>query len=373
MKKYRVIQWCAGYTGTMALKYIFDNPNLELVGVYEPMPDKDGKDAGEICGVAPKGIRATSDKSALLSLKADCVVFMPRDFLADPSLPDSSSKPWVDDLVAILESGKNVITSLVTGTHWRHMARGEEFRDRLNAACKKGNSTVHFSGFDPGFTTDALAYTLSSVTGGIEQIRTWEFIDVSTYTAIPTLQQLGFGARPQDLPPEGAKAILTGWSGALHVLADAFGVNIDNTKLEFDIFLAPNTFTTQGGLTINEGTIAAIRWTLSGIVSGKPLFTINHITRAGLDSAPAWPNIGTDGGYRVEIDGFPPFRGDFPMGLPGGTGSSFVDAMAMTAARLVNSIEAVVQSEPGYLTFINLPPLGGKYALKNCNSGVASN
>lgn len=364
LKKYRVIQWCAGYTGTMALKYIFGNPALELVGVYEPLPDKDGKDAGELCGIGPKGIRATSDKAAILALQADCVVFMPRDFLTDPSLPDSPSKPWVDDLVAILESGKNVITSICTGTHWRHLARGEEFRDRLNAACKKGNSTVQFSGFDPGFATDALAYTLSGVVGDIEQIRIWEIIDVATYTAIPSLQQLGFGQRPQDLPPEGAKAVVTGWGGALHLLGDALGVAIEDLKAEFDIFLAPKDYVTVGGLEIKQGTIGAIRWSLSAIVDGRPRFVIKKITRAGNDVAPDWPRIGKDGGYCVEIDAFPPIKSEMPMGLSGGTGATFSDAMWMTAARLVNSIESVVQAEPGYHTFLKLPPLGGKYALK---------
>jgi hypothetical protein len=51
------------------------------------------------------------------------------------------------------------------------------------------------------------------------------------------------------------------------------------------------------------------------------------------------------------------------MGLPGGTGSSFTDAMAMTAARCVNSIEAVVRAPSGYQTFLSLPPLGGRNAL----------
>ncbi|RJG03206.1 hypothetical protein [Noviherbaspirillum sedimenti] len=97
-------------------------------------------------------------------------------------------------------------------------------------------------------------------------------------------------------------------------------------------------------------------------VGGKPRFVLNHVTRAGQNAAPEWPNIGTDGGYRVEIDAFPPFCGDFPMGIPGGTGSSFQDAMAMTAARCVNSIKAVVTAPEGYQTFLSLPPLGGKLA-----------
>jgi hypothetical protein len=49
--------------------------------------------------------------------------------------------------------------------------------------------------------------------------------------------------------------------------------------------------------------------------------------------------------------------------LPGSEGNSFTDAMAMTAARCVNSVEAVVQASPGFKTFLDLPPLTGKYTM----------
>jgi 2,4-diaminopentanoate dehydrogenase len=364
MPPLKVIQWATGYTGKYALGYILDNPHLQLVGVRCYSEDKVGLDAGELIGRAPAGVALSNDRDALLALDADCVVFMPQDVLSDPSIAGSPSAGWVDDLEAILASGKNVISSVCTGTHWRHLANGDAFRDRLDAACAAGGgTTVHFSGFDPGFTTDALAFTLASVVGAITQIRTWEIIDVSTYPAVTTLQQLGFGARPEDIPPEGLGAITVGWGGALHVLADALGVVVDDITLDADFSLAPHGFTTPAGLPISEGTIAALSWKLTGLVEGNPKFVINHITRATADMAPDWESIGSDGGYRVEIDGFPPFRGDFPMGLPGGTGSSFSDAMAMTAARCVNSIEPVVHAPTGYQTFLALAPLGGRYAL----------
>jgi hypothetical protein len=364
MSPLKVVQWATGFTGKYSLGYILDNAHLQLVGVLSYSDDKVGQDAGELIGRAPSGVRLTGDREAVLALDADCVVFMPQDVLSDPSVPDSPSAGWVDDLEAILASGKNVITSICTGTHWRHLANGEAFRDRLNAACAAGGgTTVHFSGFDPGFTTDALAFTLASVVGGITQIRTWEIIDVSTYPAVTTLQQLGFGARPQDIPPDGLESIKVGWGGALHVLADALGVVVDDTVLDADFYLAPTDLTTPAGLPIGAGTIGALSWKLTGLVEGNPKFVINHITRATAEMAPDWESIGTDGGYRIEIDGFPPFRGDFPMGLPGGTGSSFSDAMAMTAARCVNAIEPVVNAPAGYQTFLTLPPLGGRYAL----------
>jgi hypothetical protein len=361
---YRVIQWGTGYAGRFALQYILNSADLELVGVRCYTREKEGADAGTIASLERVGVLATMDVKELLALKPDCVVFMPRDFLTDPSAPDSPARAWVEELIAILESGANVITPICSGTHWRHLSNGEEFRRRLDAACRKGDTTVHFSGFDPGFTTDALAFMVASVVGDIRQLRTWEIIDVSTYTSLPSLRGLGFGARPQDLPAAGANAITIGWGGAIHVLAEAFGVMVQRTETVFDCYLAPDSFTTAGGLSIDAGTISAVRWSLTGIVNGHPLIVINHITRAGHDAAPEWLRIGTDGGYRIEIDGHPPFHGEFPMGLPGGTGSTFADAMAMTAARCVNSVETVVKGPVGYQTFLSLPMVGGKHTLR---------
>ena len=362
-REYKVIQWGAGYTGKFSLQYILGTPQLKLVGVKCFTADKEGVDAGIIADVAPVGVTATRDTKTLLALEADCVIYMPRDALADPSVPGSPSAAWVADLVALLESGKNVVSSLAPPGHWGHLMHGESFRKRLQDACIKGKSTLFFTGFDPGFTTDALAFCLSSVVGRITQIRTWEILDYSTYPVPEIMHTMGFGMRPETLSATAANITLMTWGSALHVLGDAFGVRIDDITVEPDIYLAPQAYVTTGGTRIDAGTIAALRFAVVGHVRGKRRFVINHVTRMGQDVAPEWPRLGRDGGYRIEIDAFPPFRGDFPMGEEGGTGASFSDAMAMTAARCVNSIEAVVSAGPGYRTFLELAPLGGKYAL----------
>ena len=77
----------------------------------------------------------------------------------------------------------------------------------------------------------------------------------------------------------------------------------------------------------------------------------------------ALTNVEPAGGYMCEIEGSNPVRATFQLGLPGSEGSAFVDAMAMTAARCVNSVEAVVQATPGFKTFLDLPPITGKYTM----------
>lgn len=357
----KVIQWGTGYTGRHALRYLINNPAYELVGVKCVTDAKDGVDAGEIAGLdTSAGVTATRDVDALMALDAEVVLYMPRDPLSDPSLPDSTSRVWYDEMLPILEAGKNIITPLCSGTHYKHLADPDGFVDGLNAACEKGDSSVIFFGFDPGFLTDVLPLCMASSVGEVTAIRTYEVLLYEEYTEPDVLAALGFGVDPTKMGPEGIESLRLLWGGVPYLVAEAVGVRIDGIGLDLDIALAPETFTTPGGMTIEENTIAGICFSVSGLIDGEPVHTINHVTRMRADIAPEWPNVGDAGGYRVEVDSFPPFRGEFPMALEGGTGSSFEDAMAMTAARCVNAIDAIVKTSPGYKTFLDLEPLVGQ-------------
>ena len=123
----RAIQWGTGYTGSSALRYLINNPAYELVGVECVTDAKDGVDAGQIAGLAPIGVTATRDADALLATDAEIVVYMPRDLLADPSVPGSPAREWYEELLTILAAGKNVVPPLCSGTHYKHLADPEGF------------------------------------------------------------------------------------------------------------------------------------------------------------------------------------------------------------------------------------------------------
>src|SRR4029450_3968480 len=65
---HRVIQWATGSVGRHAIPAIAEDPALELVGVWVHSRAKVGKDAGELAGIGPLGVRATDDVEALLRL-----------------------------------------------------------------------------------------------------------------------------------------------------------------------------------------------------------------------------------------------------------------------------------------------------------------
>src|SRR5207245_8023769 len=85
---YRVIQWSTGNVGRYALRGIIGHPELELAGLWVHSAGKQGRDAGELCGLGPVGVTATTDAGSLLGLDDDCVSYTAPADLSPPEAVD---------------------------------------------------------------------------------------------------------------------------------------------------------------------------------------------------------------------------------------------------------------------------------------------
>src|SRR5581483_111156 len=151
---HRVIQWATGQVGMPALRGIIDHPDLELVGLLVTSESKDGRDAGELCGGPTVGLVATRDVEAILALDADCVSYAATDVGRVDAV--------IDDLCAILSSGKNVVNNSIT--RLVHPAGFDpETVNRLQTACEQGGSTLFTTGIHPGVVSDAMLFALTSL------------------------------------------------------------------------------------------------------------------------------------------------------------------------------------------------------------------
>src|SRR5262245_38904060 len=130
----RVVQWTTGNVGKQSAIAIARNPGLELVGCYAWSSGKVGRDVGQLCGVDALGLTATDDVDALLALRPDCVVYNPM-------------WPSIDELVRILASGVNVVT---TAAFISGRRLGPD-RKRLVDACERGGASLFGTGINPGF------------------------------------------------------------------------------------------------------------------------------------------------------------------------------------------------------------------------------
>ncbi len=111
---------------------------------------------------------------------------------------------------------------------------------------------------------------------------------------------------------------------------------------------------------IEKGTMAALRFEVQGIVGGRPVLVVEHVTRMHDDIAPDWPQ--SDGGYKVIIKGVPSI--EVSLDMADEHGDHAVGGVVLTATRLVNAIPAVCDAKPGLLSALDLPLITGKGLLR---------
>lgn len=344
---YRVVQWATGSVGSWALRQIIDHPDLELVGVWVSSAAKDGRDAGELCGRPATGIRATTSRQAILDLGADVVIH------CSVGVGPQGLLPFDDDVIALLESGKNVIS---TASYFSPLIEGPERMAALEAACAKGGSTLYGSGIDPGFVCDRVAALLSGSVAKVNKIRMIESMDVSTNPGELLLSEVGFGKRPEDRSLDSPGVLYYGLRllpAAVAKLADLLGVKLDMVvPSKADVVLADRDMDVAMG-TLKEGTIKAVLHEFSGMRNGEAFITHQWVTYMGPDGMPEdWVLApqGEEGKpppyfVRVEIDGRPGLKVDMVY-TDDEDESSF---SFPTATVCINSIPDVVAAPPGFL------------------------
>jgi 4-hydroxy-tetrahydrodipicolinate reductase len=348
----RVIQWGTGNAGKPALRAIIRRPDLELVGVHAHSSDKIGRDAADLCGHdEPTGVVATDDVDALLALDADCVCYMVQG--------ETRMRETIEELARCLASGKNVVnTAIVMLVYPPSIPPG--MRRALEEACEAGGSTLLTSGFDPGWSGDVIPLALAGACERVDSVRVTEMMDYSTYPDPDfTGTFFGFG-RPLDddamLFVPGA--VSGGWGGMVHMVADALGWTIDELREEHERLPAPETFDTAMGR-IEQGTCAAVRFEVQGMVGGEQRVVAAHVNRLRGDIGPDWPSL-SDGrsGYRMEIVGSPSYTCEVePIGDDGDHNSA---GILGTAMRMVNAIPAVCAASPGLVSPLDLPLFTGR-------------
>jgi 2,4-diaminopentanoate dehydrogenase len=327
--------------GKQSVASIVDHPDLELVGCFAWSADKVGRDTGELCGLAASDLPATDDVDALLALKPDCVVYNPM---------------WLDveELVRILESGANVVTTaaFITGH-----SLGER-RQRIVEACARGGSSIFGSGINPGFV-DLLAVVAAGGCERIDKVTVIEEADISGYDSPATELPVGFSHPIDDpgLPAMTAKATDV-FIDAVHLLGDVLGVEFDEVGCEAE-YAQTTADVDLGSWSIKAGHVAGIAFSWHGKVAGRSIVEMKFVWRKGQTLEPDWP---IDTGHRIKIDGCPniALRMDIspPPEFNGTTMNEFMRLpMILTAMPAINAIPKVVAAAPGIVTYADILPL----------------
>ncbi len=345
---HRVIQWGTGNVGFHSLRHVIRHPDLELVGLHAHSPDKQGKDAAELCGLDERtGVVATDDVDALLATKPDVVVYTTK--------AETRPHEVIPELARILAAGVNVAsTSLIFLIYPPY--GDKNLREPLEKACQEGGSTMYIGGIDPGFSGDVLPLSALQLVGEIEEIRVQELCDYSTYEDPEfTGVSFGFGRGPDYTPPLAMPGVLsTGWGGMVQMVADRLGIELDEIRESFERYYAPEAFDTPM-MHVPAGTCSAVRFQLEGMAKGRPVVVTEHVNRLSEDSAPDWPAppVGRPGVHRAIVKGNPGVQLEcFVTGEDGDHNTGGVQATAM---RVINAIPAICDHAPGLISTLDLP------------------
>lgn len=349
----RVAQLGTGNVGVHSLKALIDNPEFELTGVWVSSDAKAGKDAAELAGLnGSTGVLATTDLDAVLATEPQCAVY---NAMADNRLPDA-----LEDYRRVLAAGVNIVGSGPVFLQYPWQVLPEELIKPLEDAAREGNSSLFVGGIDPGFANDLLPMALAGTCQSVEQVRCMEIVDYATYdSAVVMFDVMGFGKSLDETPILLQPGVLSlAWGSVVRQLAAGLGISLDQVTEKYERVPAPESFDIASGH-VPQGSAAALRFEVLGLVDGRPAVVLEHITRLREDLCPEWPQPAQPGGsYRVEITGEPSYAMDIC--LSSRRGDHNHAGLVATAMRVVNAIPAVVAAPPGIRTTLDLPLITGR-------------
>jgi len=335
---FRVVQWATGNIGSRSLREVIRDPDLELVGLVTYDPAKDGVDAGELCGEGATGVLATTDRTAARAIPADCVLYMPR--IVD-----------VDDVVALAESGTNIVTSCVEFLDDGRMLAPED-RDRIADACARGGASIYATGSSPGFISDVLPYALLVLQRRVDSFFIEEYANMSRRDSPHMIfEQIGFG-KPMPPATDGRRERRIETVPHLAAVADAARLTVDEWVSVNEVAAArAHTKVLAGEL--EAGTVGAVRRVVAGRKDGEDVVRITYCWYLTPDLEPAW-DVGPTG-WRVRVRGDAPLDVDLPFPIALDDLADFTPAY--TANPCVNAVPFVCAAQPGFLSTHDLPPI----------------
>ena len=346
----RVAQVATGNVGSEMIGRIRDHPDLELVSLYCYSPDKVGRDAGEIVGLAPLGVIATDDLEDVFASEPDVVNF-------------NGVWPDVDMFCTFLERGVNVVTTSdwITGYHRDRNhphPSGRKPTELVEAACERGGTTFYGTGMNPGLA-QILSVVATAGMGLVDHITVLETVDVSCHHSVDTWKNVGYG-RPVD-DPEVPRLLETGctvFGDSIYLVADCLDLAIDS--IEFECELGACTEEVDlGWWTLPKGSVGSSLAKFKGIADGESKIEMHLEWQMTPLTEPKW-NV--QGCYITTIEGDPTIVNRhmiFPAaGMPTGSWTPEYFAslgMTITGMPALNALRSVCDAAPGLITSADLP------------------
>ncbi|MEN3974946.1 dihydrodipicolinate reductase [Emcibacter sp. SYSU 3D8] len=342
---YKVIQWSSGNVGKHAARAVAERADMKLVGMYVFSDAKAGQDAGKVAGIGKLGVKATNDAEKIVAMDADVVIHTALPSLVYGADPMAD----IDLFCRLLASGKDVITTV---GYMYPKVYGPKLNKRLEEACRKGGSTFHSTGLNPGWLGDLLPMTMTALSRRVDKIYVREISNFQHYPSPEIMfDMMGFSKTPTQFKKDAERYSF--WLSGLfreniQMIADALGVKLDDIRESTVRELAATDLETASG-TVRKGTVAGQHWTWAGVAGGNDVIVHETVWRIHESVAPEWPT----GDHSVAIEGEPRMHVNFDA-------QWISDGLQGTAMHAVNAVPYVCDAPSGVKTFLDLPWIIGK-------------
>ncbi len=213
-----------------ALRGVIEHPLYDLVGVYVYSDAKVGRDAGDLCGLAPTGVMATRNIDDIIAARPDCVLYMPM-----------SEGSKVEEICRLLESGANVVTIVTDSNAYRHPdSLNPAVRKQIEDACQRGQTSLYATGPSPGFITENFPLAVLALMRRLDCMTVNEYADMTARNSPEMLAQM-FGHDPvrMDLSQVAAQ-LEEHFSPSFRQISEAIGLPIDEFTAVGSVAVAKN-------------------------------------------------------------------------------------------------------------------------------------
>jgi 4-hydroxy-tetrahydrodipicolinate reductase len=267
--KHRVILWGTGFVGKMVIRELAEHPAFELAGVIVNDPAKDGVDAGEIAGIDPIGVSASTDAEAVLARGADALAYF------GPTAEYAAQN--IENMSLAMRAGMDVVSTSMTPFVYPK-ACPPQMIEQIEKTCQETGKSCFTTGIDPGFANDLFPMTLMGLCGRVDSVRIQEILDYSTYSG-DYAGPMGLG-QPMDFQAmlEHPNVLIFSWGHTVPMIADAIGAELEKIDTVWEKWATPERIEFPLGV-VEKGHCAAIRFEIRGWVNGEPRIIVEHCNR----------------------------------------------------------------------------------------------
>jgi 2,4-diaminopentanoate dehydrogenase len=321
----KVVQIGLGPIGIAISRLLLQKPSWEIVGAVDTDPAKQGRDLGEVAGLAQRlGIVVRGQLAEVCTPEVD-VAFLTTVSTFPEVLPTVES---------LVRAGIDVVASTeeLFFPYYRHADQAKTLDD----LAKHHNVSILGTGINPGFIMDTLILTLTGVCQQITRIAATRVVNASGHRP-SLLKRLGIGLSPEAFSEEAThqRVGLVGIVDSVAFLAHVLQWRLDGVKERFVPVIA-NRPLPPVHPQVAPGQVCGIRHIVKSLAQGKEVISLD--LRMYLEAENARDTI--------YIEGTPTLESTMKSTDMGDTAA---------AALLVNISPLVRQARAGLLTMIDLP------------------